>query len=112
MIFRTAIPASLALVVLAAVVAFAMYRDPALDLQKWQTLLSALIALTAATLAYSAAMAKVHFDESTARQSEYRKILGVFLRFDFAMDVLKYEAGNFLSRPTHRLPPPKTTLSR
>jgi hypothetical protein len=96
MILRTAVPVSLALVLMAGVVLFAMYRDPAFDLKQWQTILSALIALTAATLAYSAAMAKVRFDENTARQTEYRKTLGVFLRFDFAMDVLKYEAKNFL----------------
>jgi hypothetical protein len=96
MMLRPAGPVSLALILMTAVVAFAMYRDPAFDLKQWQTIMSALIALTAATLAYSAAMSKVHFDERTVRQTEYRKTLGIFLRFDFAVDVLKYEAKNFL----------------
>jgi hypothetical protein len=51
-------------------------------LRDWQPLMAAFVALGAAALAYSAAMAKVQFDERMARQTEYRKILGIFLRFD------------------------------
>src|SRR5262249_24937174 len=40
--------------------------------------------------------AKVTFDERTARESERRKALGIFLRLDFALDVLKYEAQEYL----------------
>ncbi|MDO9489855.1 MAG: hypothetical protein Q7J32_15890 [Sphingomonadaceae bacterium] len=61
-------------------------------LKDWQTLMAAVVALGAATLAYNAAMAKVRFDERTAVQNECRKVLGIFLRFDFAVDVLRYEA--------------------
>lgn len=60
--------------------------------QKWQALIAAFVALVAATTAYIAAMAKVRFDERTALQSERRKTLGIFLRFDFAVDVLRYES--------------------
>ena len=98
MIFRTAVPVSASLLVPASVIAFAMYRDPAFDLKLWQPVLAALIALLAATLAYSAAMAKVDLDERTARRTECRKILGIFLRFDFAVDVLDYEAKNLLEQ--------------
>jgi hypothetical protein len=58
----------------------------------WQTLMAAFVALGAAVVAYNAAMAKVRFDERTASQSECRKILGIFLRFDFAVDVLRHES--------------------
>jgi hypothetical protein len=64
-------------------------------LKDWQPLIAACVAFGAATLAYSAAMAKVHFDERTARQAEYRKVLGIFLRFDFAVDVVRHEAKYF-----------------
>jgi hypothetical protein len=60
----------------------------------WQPIMSAFVALGAATLAYTAAMAKVRLDERTASQTERRKLLGIFLRFDFAVDVVRYEAGN------------------
>ncbi|MDE5454162.1 hypothetical protein GWE18_15140 [Bradyrhizobium sp. CSA112] len=58
----------------------------------WQTLMAAFVALGAAVVAYTAAMAKVRFDERAASQNECRKILGIFLRFDFAVDVLRHEA--------------------
>ncbi|HEY2445341.1 MAG TPA: hypothetical protein VGI20_06350 [Rhizomicrobium sp.] len=86
------LPIWLSIFALAAVIGFAMYRDPTFDLKVWQPILAAFVALGAAALAYSGAMAKVRLDERTASQNEYRKILGIFLRFDFAVDVLKYEA--------------------
>jgi hypothetical protein len=64
-------------------------------LKDWQPLIAAFVAFGAATLAYSAAMAKVHFDERTVRQTELRKALGIFLRFDFAADVVRHEAKYF-----------------
>jgi hypothetical protein len=65
----------------------------------WQPLMAAFVALGAAVVAYTAAMAKVRFDERTASQIECRKILGIFLRFDFAVDVLRHEA-NYLIKLT------------
>lgn len=69
----------------------------------WQPLMAAFVALGAATLAYRGAMAKVHFDEQAASKTELRKILGIFLRFDFAVDVVRHEAEHFTDltdRPT------------
>jgi hypothetical protein len=94
---RTVLPVCVCLLTLAAVVAIAIARDPSgFSLKDWQTITASFIALGAATLAYSAAMAKVHFDERTAEEAERRKTLGIFLRFDFAVDVLKYEAESLL----------------
>src|SRR4029078_1025637 len=59
----------------------------------WQPIMAAVVALGAAGVAYTAAMAKVRFDERTATQNELRKILGIFLRFDFAVDVLRHESN-------------------
>jgi hypothetical protein len=93
MLKRTVLPVCLCLLTVAVVVAIAIARDPnGFSLKDWQTITASFVALGAATLAYSAAMAKVAFDESTAKETERRKTLGIFLRFDFAVDVLKYEA--------------------
>jgi hypothetical protein len=97
MLARTVLPVCLCLLTLAVVVAIAIARDPSgFSLKDWQTITASFVALGAATLAYSAAMAKVHFDERTAQENERRKTLGIFLRFDFAVDVLKYEAESHL----------------
>jgi hypothetical protein len=94
--YRTVIPCA-CLLTLAAVVAFAIAHDPlGFSLQKWQTLSSAFVALGAATLAYNAAMKRVRFDEQTARENLRRKTLGIFMRYHFAVDVLRYEAKNLL----------------
>jgi hypothetical protein len=96
---RTILPVCLCLLTVAAVVAIAIARDPSgFSLKEWQTITAAFVALGAATLAYSAAMTKVHFDERTAREAERRKTLGIFMRFEFAVDVLEYEAGNLLEK--------------
>jgi hypothetical protein len=93
MLKRTVLPVCLCLLTVAVVVAIAIARDPnGFSLKDWQTITASFVALGAATLAYSAAMAKVAFDERTAKEAERRKTLGIFLRFDFAVDVLKYEA--------------------
>jgi hypothetical protein len=97
MLARTVLPVCLCLLILAVVVAIAMARDPSgFSLKEWQTITASFVALGAATLAYSAAMAKVHFGEKTAQENERRRTLGIFLRFDFAVDVLKYEAESHL----------------
>ena len=67
----------------------------ATTLKDWQPLIAAFVAFGAAALAYSGAMAKVRFDERTVRQTELRKALGIFLRFDFAADVVRHEAKYF-----------------
>ncbi len=89
------LPASF--LILAAVIVVAIARDPAgFSLQPWQTIAASFVALGAATLAYSAAMAKVRLDEASAKEQDRRKALGLFLRFDFAVDVLRYEAVEHL----------------
>lgn len=67
--------------------------------KEWQPLLAATVALggaslvyRGATLAYAAAMAKVKLDEELNRKSRVRQDLGVFLRLDFALNVLRHEA--------------------
>jgi hypothetical protein len=93
MLTRSVLSVCLCLLTLALVVGIAMVRDPSgFSLKEWQTITASFVALGAATLAYSAAMAKVHFDERIAQEDERRKTLGIFLRFDFAVDVLRYEA--------------------
>src|SRR5262245_47776040 len=97
MIGRNIVPISLlCAAVLIALLAF-FHPDKFAALQPWQTLLGSFVALGAATVAYTAAMAKVAFDERTARENERRKALGIFLRLDFALDVFKYEAKEYLS---------------
>ncbi|MEA3161368.1 MAG: hypothetical protein QOD95_2916 [Gammaproteobacteria bacterium] len=99
MLARSVLPVCLCLLTLAFVVGIAMARDPSgFSLKEWQTITASFVALGAATLAYSAAMAKVHFDERTAQEDERRKTLGIFLRFDFAVDVLKYEAETHIEK--------------
>jgi hypothetical protein len=67
-------------------------------LKDWQPLMAALIALggasivyRGATLAYTAAMAKVDFDRELNQRNEKRKALGLCLRLDFAINVLRHE---------------------
>jgi hypothetical protein len=60
----------------------------------------------AAGLAYIATMMKVQFNERTNREKERRKTLGIFVRFEFALDVLEYEANNLLEQETD---PPKSS---
>jgi hypothetical protein len=99
MLTRSVLSVCLCLLTLALVVVIAMARDPnGFSLKEWQTITASFIALCAATLAYSAAMAKIHFDERTAQEDERRKTLGIFLRFDFAVDVLRYEAENHVKK--------------
>ena len=59
-------------------------------LQKWQTLLAALVALMAARKAYAAAIAKVDFDRDLARQALISKKLALFLKLQHAMDVFQF----------------------
>jgi hypothetical protein len=99
MINRIALPVYLCLLMLAVI---AIARDPGggFSLKDWQTITAALIALGAAILAYRAAMAKIHFDERTAREVVRRKTLGLFMRLDFAVDVLQHEAKYLLKEET------------
>jgi hypothetical protein len=94
---RTVVSCCACLLTLAVVVAFAIVHDPkGFSLQNWQTLGSAIVALGAATLAYKAAMKKVRFDEQTFREGVRRKTLAIFMRLDFAVDVLRHEAKSLL----------------
>jgi hypothetical protein len=68
-------------------------------LKDWQPLMASMIALGGAAvvyrgakLAYVAAMAKVDFDRELNQRNEKRKALGLCLRLDFAMNVLRHEA--------------------
>jgi hypothetical protein len=61
-------------------------------LHEWQTLMASLVALGAASMAYKAAMAKVEFDRHVHRRNEKRSTLGLCLRLNFALNVLRHEA--------------------
>jgi hypothetical protein len=67
-------------------------------LKDWQPLMASVIALGGAAvvyrgaiLAYTAAMAKVDFDREIHQRSEKRKALGLCLRLDFALNVLRHQ---------------------
>ena len=62
------------------------------QLKEWQTLLAALIALGAATIAYRAAMAKVTLDRELATEELLRQRTGMYLRLAFALHRMKVEA--------------------
>ena len=63
-------------------------------LQPWQPLLAALIALGAASLAYSGAMAKLHFDREVQEKEAKQRRNGIFLRLFYALGPLFYEFRN------------------
>lgn len=67
-------------------------------LQKWQTLLAALVALFAARRAYAAAMAKVDFDRETAEQALISKKLALFLRLHSAIEIYALQLQHVLER--------------
>jgi hypothetical protein len=65
----------------------------------WQPLMAAVVALGGASivyrgamLAYRAAMAKVDLDRRLNDRSQVRQELGMFLRLDYALNVLRHEA--------------------
>jgi len=60
-------------------------------------LIAAIVALTAGTMAYRAAMAKVRADEKIVAQTLARKKRGLFLRLVFALDRLREEARGQLA---------------
>ena len=65
------LPASF--IILALVIAIAIARDPnGFSLKDWQTITASFVALGAASLAYSAAMAKVRLDDATAKEHDRR----------------------------------------
>ena len=53
--------------------------------QGWQTLIAALIALLAATLAYRVGMAKINFDRNVAQETETRRRRRIAMHLDVAM---------------------------
>jgi hypothetical protein len=55
------------------------------DLQPWQPLIAALVALIAAGLAYRGAMAKVDLDRETAITDRRRKQQGILIRLEVAL---------------------------
>lgn len=61
-------------------------------LHRWQTLLASFVAVIAATIAYSAAMAKVKQDRKISEEQILRRGLAIFLKLEFAIQVLRQEA--------------------
>jgi hypothetical protein len=61
-------------------------------LQRWQTLLASFVAVIAATIAYFAAMAKVRQDKQISEEQVLRRALAIFLKLEFAIQVLRQEA--------------------
>lgn len=61
-------------------------------LHRWQTVLASLVAVVAAVIAYAAAMAKVRLDRKIANEQIMRRALAIFLKLEFAIQVLRQEA--------------------
>jgi hypothetical protein len=61
-------------------------------LHRWQTLLASLVAVVAAVIAYAAAMAKVNLDRKISDEQTLRRALAIFLKLEFAIQVLRQEA--------------------
>ncbi|MGL9618303.1 hypothetical protein QRQ56_09900 [Bradyrhizobium sp. U531] len=81
------------LLVFSVVALVCLTADPkGFSLKDWQPLIASFVALGAASLAYKAAMAKVEFDREIAGRTDRRKLLGLCLRLEYALRVLKHEA--------------------
>jgi hypothetical protein len=61
-------------------------------LYRWQTLLASFVAVIAAFIAYAAAMAKVKLDREISDEQIMRRALAIFLKLEFAIQVLRQEA--------------------
>jgi hypothetical protein len=60
-------------------------------LHRWQTLLASFVAVVAAFIAYAAAMAKVKLDRKISDEQTMRRALAIFLKLEFAIQVLRQE---------------------
>jgi hypothetical protein len=89
---RDALAVSLLLFAVIFLVWLVSGRPGWVALHEWQTLMASFVALGAASLAYKAAMAKVEFDRQVHQRNEIRSTLGLCLRLDFDLDVLRHEA--------------------
>jgi hypothetical protein len=88
---------AISFLVFGGVVAIAIARDhDGFSLKGWQTITASFIALGAAWLAYIGVMAKLKYDERTAKELDRRRTLGMYLRMYFAVGVLHYEAREAL----------------
>jgi hypothetical protein len=61
-------------------------------LHRWQTLLASFVAVVAAFIAYAAAMAKVKLDRKISDEQTARRSLAIFLKLEFAIQVLRQES--------------------
>jgi hypothetical protein len=64
----------------------------------WQPLIAALVALTAALLAYKSAMAKVGTDERIRKEDLRRKRLGLYLRTEHMCEILRFRADSLVDK--------------
>ena len=63
------------------------------SLREWQILIASMVAFAAAVIAYKAAMAKVMLDREIADREVLRKKLSLYLKLEFALQVLGSEAS-------------------
>ena len=71
-------------------------RVPSMDwseLQRWQTLMAAIVALAAAGLTYRGAMAKVRIDQESERKDEHRRKLGLLRQLQFIAESLREDSA-------------------
>jgi hypothetical protein len=84
-LFALAVGAALLVVSLAS-------ESVAAFVQRFQTLIAALVAGVAATLAYEGAILKIDFDRAQGRRAEGAKRLALFLRLRAALNFLEFQA--------------------
>jgi len=61
-------------------------------LKEWQTLMAAMVALVAASIAYRGAMAKVYLDRELAERKNAQEKLSLYLKLGFALTELSAQA--------------------
>lgn len=91
--------------------------EPDFKLKDWQPMMAAIVALSAATLAYRGAMAKVDFDRDKERRDTDRKKIGLYMRLRHAAEKLRREADNVVARlginmlPNRKVSPPQIQMT-
>jgi len=114
---------AIALLMFSAILVAAMATDPkGFSLQAWQPLIAAVIALggagivfRGATLAYSAAMAKVALDERIHETEVRRKRRGILLRLDYNLFLMWQDANRLkseLNQPSGIFGPAEKAVSK
>jgi len=91
------------LLVFSVVALACLVSDPkGFTLKDWQPLIASVVALSAAALAYNAAMAKVDYDKVTRDRDERRKRLGIYLRAEHVCNQLSDRAQSLSEKTRER----------